>query len=126
MCAYVHVHLLHISIWVPPFSVGNPLCLVSTSLSSVYRPLSTPLPLLFTLPLFFFNEMRSRSSVPFARKQFFAGAPAIFHLAFLFCWLNDIVCRASAWVGSKVLWGSVSALGARRASFLTRAPPVTF
>ena len=32
---------------------------------------------------------------------FFAGAPAIFHMAFFFCQLNDTVCRVGAWVGCK-------------------------
>ena len=32
---------------------------------------------------------------------FFAGAPAIFHMAFFLCQLNDTVCRVGAWVGCK-------------------------
>ena len=32
---------------------------------------------------------------------FFAGAPAIFHMAFFFCQLNDTVCRVGARVGCK-------------------------
>ena len=32
---------------------------------------------------------------------FYAGAPAIFHMAFFFCQLDDTVCRVGAWVGCK-------------------------
>ena len=64
--------------------------------STVYPPLLA----LDSSPLFF-NETGARSSVSSAKNNFFAGAPAIFHMAFFFCLLNDTVCRVGAWVGCK-------------------------
>ena len=85
----------------PQISVGSPLLVWGTQFfhclpSTVYPPL----PALDSSPLFF-NETGARSSVSSAKNNFFAGAPAIFHMAFFFCQLNDTVRRVGAWVGCK-------------------------
>ena len=64
--------------------------------STVYPPV----PALNCFPLFF-NETGARSSAFSAKNNFFAGAPAVFHVAFFFCPLNDSVCRVGALVGCK-------------------------
>ena len=81
VCLEGHSALLHTPRfqWGRPFSVGDPIFLLST----VYG--LPPLSPLSTLPLFFFfNETGARSSVSSAKINFFAGAPAIFHMAFFF------------------------------------------
>ena len=85
-------------------SVGSPLQSGEPSLCSVDRQLSTPPPLSLLLALLLFKRMKrgpaAMSLLP--GKQFFAGARAIFIVAFFSNLLNDTVCRAGAWAGAWV------------------------
>ena len=88
----LHSALLHTPRfqWGPPFSVGDPIF----PLSTVYGLPPSPRSRLFPS---FFQWTGGPQQCLFCQKQFFfAGAPAIFHMAFFFCQLNDTVCRAGA------------------------------
>ena len=98
VCLEGHSALLHTPRfqWGRPFSVGDPIFLLST----VYG--LPPLSPLSTLPLFFFSMKRGPAAVSLLPKSIFLQVRLLFSTwHFFFCQLNDTVCRVGAWVGCK-------------------------